>query len=143
VPRLKSWALASCRTVPSVVAFSPVQSAAIGSLTLPTSATAIRVSQEENRAPNIALVDALTAIAAARGLTPAQLALAWVLAQKPCSVPIPGTRRIEQLQENIAAAEVELSAADLRQIEDTWAHADVAGGRNTQATMADLDLTEH
>jgi aryl-alcohol dehydrogenase-like predicted oxidoreductase len=98
--------------------------------------------QEENRAQNIALVDALTAIAAARGLTPAQLALAWVLAQKPWSVPIPGTRRIEQLQENIAAAEVELSAADLRQIEDTWAHADVAGGRNTQATMAYLDLTE-
>jgi aryl-alcohol dehydrogenase-like predicted oxidoreductase len=92
--------------------------------------------QEENRAQNIALVDALTAIAAARGLTPAQLALAWVLAQKPWIVPIPGTRRIAQLQENVAAAEVELSAADLRQIEDTLAHAAVAGGRNRQAAIA-------
>jgi aryl-alcohol dehydrogenase-like predicted oxidoreductase len=97
--------------------------------------------QEENRAQNIALVDALTAIAAARGLTPAQLALAWVLAQKPWIVPIPGTRRIARLQENIAAAEVELSAADLRKIEDTLAHAAVAGGRNRQAAMAYLDLT--
>jgi aryl-alcohol dehydrogenase-like predicted oxidoreductase len=95
---------------------------------------------EKNREQNIAVVNVLTAIAAAKGLTPAQLALAWVLAQKPWIVPIPGTRRIERLHENIAAAEVELSAADLSQIEDTLAHADVAGGRNRQAAIAYLDL---
>jgi aryl-alcohol dehydrogenase-like predicted oxidoreductase len=97
--------------------------------------------QGENRAQNIALVDALAAIAAAKGLTPAQLALGWVLAQKPWIVPIPGTRRIAQLQENIAGADVELSTADLRDIEGTLAHAAVAGGRHTQAAMKFLDLT--
>jgi aryl-alcohol dehydrogenase-like predicted oxidoreductase len=97
--------------------------------------------QEQNRKRNVAIVAALAAIATAKGLTPAQLALAWVLAQKPWIVPIPGTRRVARLQENIAAADVELSAADLHKIEDTLAHADIAGGRNTQAAMAYLDLT--
>jgi aryl-alcohol dehydrogenase-like predicted oxidoreductase len=95
--------------------------------------------EQKNREQNIALVAALTAIAAAKGLTTAQLALAWVLAQKPWIVPIPGTRQLERLRENIAAVEVSLSAADLRQIEATLARVDVAGERNTQAAIAYLD----
>jgi aryl-alcohol dehydrogenase-like predicted oxidoreductase len=97
--------------------------------------------QAKNRAQNVAVVDALAAIAAAKGITPAQLALAWVLAQKPWIVPIPGTRRIERLKENIAAADVEFSAADLSDIGNTLAHIDVAGGRNTPAAMKYVDLT--
>jgi aryl-alcohol dehydrogenase-like predicted oxidoreductase len=97
--------------------------------------------REENREHNVAVVDALAAIAAAKGITPAQLALAWVLAQKPWIVPIPGTRRLERLRENMTAAEIELNVADLAQIKDMLAHVEVAGGRNTEAAMKFLDLT--
>jgi aryl-alcohol dehydrogenase-like predicted oxidoreductase len=96
--------------------------------------------EEKNRAQNVAVVDALGKIAAAIGLTPAQLALAWVLAQKPWIVPIPGTRRIERLKENIAAADVTLSAASLSDIGNTLVQVPVAGGRNAQAWMKFLDL---
>jgi aryl-alcohol dehydrogenase-like predicted oxidoreductase len=96
---------------------------------------------DENREHNVAVVDALVAIAAAKGITPAQLALAWVLAQKPWIVPIPGTRRLARLQENIAAVDVELSDADLKEIERILARIEVAGGRNTPAAMKFLDLT--
>jgi aryl-alcohol dehydrogenase-like predicted oxidoreductase len=95
--------------------------------------------QEQNRQHNVAVVDALAALAAAKGATPAQLALAWVLAQKPWIVPIPGTRRIERLRENLAAADLQLSVADLREINVILGSTDVAGGRNTQAAMAFLD----
>ncbi|HEY5102479.1 MAG TPA: aldo/keto reductase [Steroidobacteraceae bacterium] len=99
--------------------------------------------EQKNRAQNIAVVDALTAIAAARGLTTAQLALAWVLAQRPWIVPIPGTRQLGRLMENIAAAEVSLNAVDLRQIEETLGRVGVAGGRNTEAAIAYLDRSGH
>lgn len=95
--------------------------------------------QSQNREHNIAVVDALAMIAAGKGITPAQLALAWMLAQEPWIVPIPGTRRIERLRENIAAADVRLTSSDLRQIEETLAGAQVAGGRNTAAAMVFLD----
>jgi aryl-alcohol dehydrogenase-like predicted oxidoreductase len=95
--------------------------------------------QLENRRHNLAIVATLGRIASAKGLTPAQLALAWVLAQKPWIVPIPGTRRTERLQENVAAAEVELSASDLKEIDAAIARANVAGGRNTEAAVAFLD----
>ena len=95
--------------------------------------------QSQHRAHNIALVTALGKIAAAKGVTPAQLALAWALAQKPWIVPIPGTRRIERLRENIAAADVNLTPADLQQIDATLAGAAVAGGRNTDEALRYLD----
>jgi aryl-alcohol dehydrogenase-like predicted oxidoreductase len=95
--------------------------------------------QPQNREHNIAVVNALGALAAAKGITPAQLALAWVLAQKPWIVPIPGTRRTERLRENIAAADVNLSSAELAQIAATMAGAPVAGGRNTETAMTYLD----
>src|SRR5450755_3623395 len=72
--------------------------------------------QQQNRQHNVAVVESLRKIASAKGVSPAQLALAWVLAQKPWIVPIPGTRRTDRLAENIGAAEVELSASDLKQI---------------------------
>ena len=70
----------------------------------------------EARAANKALLDRLSGIAARTGTTPAQLALAWLLARKPWIVPIPGTTRLERLEENLAAASIALSPADLADI---------------------------
>ena len=86
----------------------------------------------EARTANKALIDVLTAIATPRGLTTAQLALAWLLAKKPWIVPIPGTTRLARLQENIAAADVTLSAEDLVQIEQAAARIPVQGARYSE-----------
>jgi aryl-alcohol dehydrogenase-like predicted oxidoreductase len=83
----------------------------------------------ENRKVNAALVDLLTRIATAKGATPAQIALAWLLARKPWIVPIPGTRRLERLEENLGAAALELSADDVREIDDAAARVAVVGAR--------------
>ena len=83
----------------------------------------------ENRQANQALVDLLARVAEAKRATPAQIALAWLLAQKPWIVPIPGTRRLERLEENIGAAAVELTAEDLREIHDAAAQIPVQGAR--------------
>jgi aryl-alcohol dehydrogenase-like predicted oxidoreductase len=74
--------------------------------------------QPEARQANRAFVDLLSEIAQRNGVTPAQIALAWLLARKPWIVPIPGTTKLHRLEENIAAGEVELSRDDLREIED-------------------------
>ena len=71
----------------------------------------------ENRKANQTLVDVLSKIAAEKGVTNAQIALAWLLAQKPWIVPIPGTTKLHRLEENIGAAAVELTAGDLAEIE--------------------------
>jgi aryl-alcohol dehydrogenase-like predicted oxidoreductase len=81
------------------------------------------------REANRAVVDLLQTIAARKGATPGQIALAWLLAQRPWIVPIPGTRRLYRLQENLAAAEVELTADDLREIGDAAAGIEVQGAR--------------
>ena len=83
----------------------------------------------EARKANKALVDVLEAIAAPRGLTAAQLALAWLLAKKPWIVPIPGTTRLARLEENIAAARVALSPEETAQIEAAAARIPVQGER--------------
>ena len=83
----------------------------------------------EARAANQALVELLGRIAARKHATPAQVALAWLLAQKTWIVPIPGTRRLERLEENIGAADVELTADDLREIEDAASKITVQGAR--------------
>jgi len=75
------------------------------------------------------LVDLLAAIAARKNVTPAQLALAWLLAQKPWIVPIPGTTKLHRLEENLGAASVELSADDLREISNTASKIEVQGAR--------------
>ena len=81
------------------------------------------------REANRAVVDLLQGIAARKGATPGQIALAWLLAQRPWIVPIPGTRRLDRLQENLAAADVELSDDDLREIGDAAAGIEVQGAR--------------
>ena len=81
------------------------------------------------RETNRAVVDLLQTIAARKGATPGQIALAWLLAQKPWIVPIPGTRRQERLEENLGAADVELTTDDLSEIDDAAAHIEVQGAR--------------
>ena len=83
----------------------------------------------EARQANQALVDRLGAIAAEKKATPAQIALAWVLAQKPWIVPIPGTTKVARLEENTAAEKVELSAGELAEIEKALAEIQVVGDR--------------
>jgi aryl-alcohol dehydrogenase-like predicted oxidoreductase len=87
----------------------------------------------EARKANQALVDLLGTIAERKQATPAQIALAWLLAQKPWIVPIPGTRRLERLDENIGAAAVELTADDLREIERAASQVTVHGARYPEA----------
>jgi aryl-alcohol dehydrogenase-like predicted oxidoreductase len=83
----------------------------------------------EAREANQALVDLLGAIAAKKGATPAQIALAWLLAQKPWIVPIPGTTKLHRLEENIGAVALELTAGDLAEIEGAAAKVKVQGAR--------------
>jgi len=85
---------------------------------------------------NQALVDLLKRIAKEKKTTPAQIALAWLLAQKPWIVPIPGTTKLHRLEENIAAAEVELTAGDLEEIERAAAEIQVEGERYPEHLMA-------
>jgi aryl-alcohol dehydrogenase-like predicted oxidoreductase len=90
--------------------------------------TVPRFSPEARKA-NKALVDLLAAIAARKNVTPAELALAWLLAQKPWIVPIPGTTKLHRLEENLGAASLELSAQDLREITDAASKIEVQGAR--------------
>jgi aryl-alcohol dehydrogenase-like predicted oxidoreductase len=82
---------------------------------------------------NQAVVDLLASIAQRKGATPGQIALAWLLAQKPWIIPIPGTRKLNRLQENIGAADIELSADELAEIEDAASKIQVQGGRYNEA----------
>ena len=86
----------------------------------------------EARKANKALVDALSAIAARKHATPAQLALAWILAQRPWIVPIPGTTKLPRLDENIGAVTLELTPDDLREIGDTVSKVGVTGARYSE-----------
>ena len=83
----------------------------------------------EARKANQALVDLLGAISKRKKATPAQIALAWLLAQKPWIVPIPGTTKLSRLEENIAATEIELTSDDLREIENAASEIEVQGAR--------------
>jgi aryl-alcohol dehydrogenase-like predicted oxidoreductase len=83
----------------------------------------------EARLANQVLVDLLSTIAERKQATPAQIALAWLLAQKPWIVPIPGTRKLERLEENIGAVAVELTSDDLREIESAASKITVQGAR--------------
>jgi len=84
---------------------------------------------EENRKANQALVDRLGSIASYKDATPAQVALAWLLAQKPWIVPIPGTTKIHRLKENLGAADIELSVYDLTKINQALSEIEVQGHR--------------
>ncbi|HSU19445.1 MAG TPA: aldo/keto reductase [Acidobacteriaceae bacterium] len=87
----------------------------------------------EARKANQKVVDALTRVAEQKKATPAQVALAWLLAQKPWIVPIPGTTKLHRLDENLGAANVTLTAEDLKQIEDAFSGIEVQGARYPEA----------
>jgi len=88
------------------------------------------------RKANQPLVEQLASIAAAQNVSPAQIALAWLLAQKPWIVPIPGTTKVERLTENIGAAGVALSAEELRRIGEALSHIDIQGERYPPEVLA-------
>ena len=85
---------------------------------------------------NQALVDLLRRVGQAKGATPAQIALAWLLAQRPYIVPIPGTTKLHRLEENLSAANVELTPADLREIEQAAAQIHIEGERYAPQQLA-------
>jgi aryl-alcohol dehydrogenase-like predicted oxidoreductase len=89
----------------------------------------------ENRKANQALVDLLGEIATRKKATPAQIALAWLLAQKPWIVPIPGTTKLHRLEENIGAVNVKLTEDDLREIESAAAGIEVQGARYNESSQ--------
>jgi aryl-alcohol dehydrogenase-like predicted oxidoreductase len=89
----------------------------------------------EARAANMAVVELLKRIGERKRATPAQIALAWLLAQKPWIVPIPGTRGLERLEENIGAASVELTDADLREIDEAASKITVQGARLPETVL--------
>jgi aryl-alcohol dehydrogenase-like predicted oxidoreductase len=91
--------------------------------------------EADARAANMALVAVVKAVAATVGATPAQIALAWLLARKPWIVPIPGTTRLHRLEENLGAAELALSSEDLRAISDGLATVTVQGARLPEAVL--------
>jgi aryl-alcohol dehydrogenase-like predicted oxidoreductase len=93
----------------------------------------------ENRKANQAVVDAVGAIASKKRVTPAQIALAWVLAQRPWIVPIPGTTKLHRLEENLGAANVVLTSDDLRQIDAAVAEIPVQGARYPEASQKMID----
>jgi aryl-alcohol dehydrogenase-like predicted oxidoreductase len=93
----------------------------------------------ENLAANMPVVDLLRRVAEKKNATPAQVALAWLLAQKPWIVPIPGTRNMDHLNENLGAINVPLTPADLREIETAFSRIKVHGGRMGEKYMRDVD----
>ena len=90
---------------------------------------------DENRKANQAMVDLIGGFAAQKKATPAQIALAWLLAQKPWIVPIPGTTKLHRLEENIGAAAVELSAEDVRQLEAAASKIPLQGERYPESAQ--------
>jgi len=93
----------------------------------------------ENRAANQAMVDTVKRIAADKQITPAQLALAWVLAQKPWIAPIPGTTKLHRLDENIGAVDVTFTQGELAAIEEAVGGIEIKGDRYSAANQARID----
>ena len=93
----------------------------------------------ENRASNQALVSLVSRFAEQKKATPAQVALAWVLAQKPWMVPIPGTTKLHRLEENLAAVNVELTPDDLRQLDSATSKIPVKGARYSEAAQRHIN----
>jgi aryl-alcohol dehydrogenase-like predicted oxidoreductase len=88
---------------------------------------------------NFKVVDFLKRLAARKGITPAQIALAWLLAQKPWIVPIPGGTKLEHLDDNLAAADIQLTGEDLREIDEAFAAIDIKGAPLSEALDAAIE----
>ena len=95
----------------------------------------------ENIAANMPMVDLIKRFAEKKNATPAQISLAWLLAQKPFIVPIPGTRNIDHLNENLGAINVQLTPADLHEIDSAVSKIKVHGGRMNEEQMKAVDQT--
>jgi aryl-alcohol dehydrogenase-like predicted oxidoreductase len=93
---------------------------------------------EENFPKNIKLVDGIVSLATKKGCTPSQLTLAWLLAQGDDIIPIPGTKKIKYLEENLAALEVKLSAEEEKEIRTLVEGAEVIGGRYAEGSGGHL-----
>jgi len=93
----------------------------------------------ENRKANQGIVDLVAAVAARKRATPAQVALAWVLARKPWIVPIPGTTKLARLEENLAAMDVELTAEDLRELDEATSRIEIHGARYSEMSQRMVD----
>ncbi|MBH5328954.1 aldo/keto reductase [Eikenella sp. S3360] len=91
--------------------------------------------QEDAMKQNAALLDVIDAVARRHGATKAQIALAWVLAQKPWIAPIPGTTKMHRLEENLAAADITLTAADLSELDEALRRIEIVGHRYTEASQ--------
>jgi aryl-alcohol dehydrogenase-like predicted oxidoreductase len=126
-----SWASASCPTRRSDTAFSPDSSAppTISRKTNPRFTPG-------NFEKNLAVVDEVEAVASEIDATPAQVALAWLLAQGDDIAPIPGTKRVSRVEENTAADAIELSAKQLQRLNELTP---AAGERHEEAVMATVD----
>jgi aryl-alcohol dehydrogenase-like predicted oxidoreductase len=94
----------------------------------------------ENRRANWPVVELLRRVAARKQATPAQVGLAWLLARKPWIVPIPGTRTQGHMEQNMDALKIQLTAADMKEIEDGFAQIRVQGARITDAMLAEIDI---
>ena len=104
-----------------------------------TSAAPSRASRRRPGRPTRPLVDLLGRIAERKDATPGQVALAWLLAQQPWIVPIPGTRRVERLEENLAATDLELTSEDLDELDAASASVQVKGARYPEAMQKLID----
>ena len=93
----------------------------------------------ENRKANLAVVDLLSAIAKEKNATPAQIALGWLLAQKPWIVPIPGTTKIHRLEENLGTLDIELSGEELQKIDEAASKIKIQGARYPESTQKMID----
>jgi aryl-alcohol dehydrogenase-like predicted oxidoreductase len=133
--RSRNWASASCRSVLSAERFLT------GTIDEKTTfepndfRNTVPRFTEDNRRANLVFVEWLKAFAARKRATPAQLALAWLLAQHPWIVPIPGTTKRHRLEENLGAAQMQLTADDLREIDRAASHIEVHGGRYSEELL--------
>ena len=103
------------------------------------SARAVALVAGDNIRKDSPLVDLLAATATRLGATPAQVALAWLLAKRPWIVPIPGTKRRERLEENVAATSLDLSTDDVRELEAAAERVEVQGDRYTEQMQRSID----
>jgi aryl-alcohol dehydrogenase-like predicted oxidoreductase len=94
---------------------------------------------EENRKANQALVDLIGRFAQQKNATPAQVALAWILAQKPWIVPIPGTTKLHRLEENLGGVSVDLTRDDLRQLDEATSRITLQGARYSEGAQRMID----
>ena len=139
-PPWPSWASVSCRSARWARGSSPAPSRRPPPFADGDIRATIPRFEAENRAANQAIVDHVRALAAAKGATPGQIALAWLLAQHPWIVPIPGTRRIERVQENMTATQVGLSADEVADLNGLAIRVGVRGNRYDEAGMARVGL---